>query len=115
MKRNGRMTRKITYSALFLAVAILLPFLTGQIPTVGRFLSPMHIPAFLCGFVCGPWWGAAVGAASPLLRSLMLGMPPMPTAAFMAIELAVYGAASGLFRRIFPKRICSYIRHFCFR
>ena len=62
--------RKLTYSALFLALAMVLPFLTGQIPEIGSMLCPMHIPALLCGFMCGWPWGLAVGFISPLLRSM---------------------------------------------
>ena len=68
--------RRLVYSALFLALALLLPFLTGQIPQIGSALNPMHIPVLLCGFVCGWPWGLAVGLIAPLLRHLLFGMPP---------------------------------------
>ena len=97
--------RKMIYSALFLALAFLLPFLTANNQQIATALSPMHIPAFLCGFICGPGWGAAVGFCAPLLRSVIIGMPPMPMAVCMAFELAAYGFSAGLFRRIFPKKI----------
>ena len=96
--------RKLTYSALCLAVALVLPFLTGQIPEIGSMLSPMHIPTLLCGFLCGWPWGLAVGFLAPLLRHLLFGMPPMPTALAMAFEMAAYGAAAGIFYRLLPKR-----------
>ena len=101
MKMNKR-TWKLTYSALCLALALVLPFLTGQIPTIGKMLSPMHIPVFLCGFLCGWPWGLAVGFLSPLLRSFLFGMPALfPGACAMAFELATYGAVSGfLYRRL---------------
>ena len=93
--------RKITYSALFLALAMVLPFLTGQIPEIGSMLCPMHIPALLCGFLCGWPWGLAVGFLSPLLRSLLFGMPPVWVAIAMAFEMATYGAVSGwLYRKL---------------
>ncbi len=96
---------KLTYSALYLAIALVLPFLTGQIPQIGSMLCPMHIPALLCGFVCGWPWGLAVGFISPLLRSVLFGMPTMfPTAVSMAFELAAYGAVSGLLYRALPKK-----------
>lgn len=92
-------------SALMLALAYTLPFLTGQIPEVGAMLCPMHIPVLLCGFICGWQWGLAVGFTAPLLRGLTLGMPPLfPTAICMALELATYGAIAGLMHRILPKR-----------
>ena len=95
--------RKLAYSALCLAIALALPFLTGQIPEIGSMLCPMHIPTLLCGFVCGWPWGLAVGVISPLLRSLIFTMPPMFAAVAMAIEMGVYGAAAGFLYRALPK------------
>lgn len=98
--------RKLTYAALFLALAIVLPFLIGQIPQIGQALSPMHIPVLLCGFLCGWPWGLAVGFIAPLLRSVLFGMPPMfPGAVAMAFELATYGALAGFLHRKFPRGI----------
>lgn len=95
--------RRLTYAALFLALALVLPFLTGQIPQIGSMLSPMHIPVLLCGFLCGWPWGLAVGFIAPLLRSVIFGMPVMfPGAVAMAFELAVYGGLSGYLRRKLP-------------
>ena len=102
---NSLQVRKLTYAALFLAIAMVLPFLTGQIPEIGSMLSPMHIPVLLCGFMSGWPWGLAVGFIAPLLRSVIFGVPPMfPGAAAMAFELAVYGCLSGLLYRVLPKK-----------
>lgn len=92
---------RLVLSALLLALGLVLPFLTGQIPEVGSRLLPLHLPALLCGFVCGWPWGLAVGAVLPVLRSFLFGMPPlMPTALAMTFEMAAYGAAAGvLYRR----------------
>ena len=96
-------TKHLVLTALFLALGIVLPFLTGQIPEVGSMLLPMHLPVLLCGFVCGWPYGLAVGFITPLLRSLLFGMPPMfPKAVAMAFELAAYGALAGLFYRLLP-------------
>lgn len=96
---------RLLYSAVGIALCIVLPFLTGQIPQIGQALSPMHIPALLCGFACGPVWGAIVGAIGPVLRSALFGMPPMfPVAVSMAFELAAYGAAAGILYRLLPKK-----------
>ena len=97
--------RKLTYAALFLALALVLPFLTGQIPQIGSALSPMHIPVLLCGFLVDWPWGLAVGFIAPLLRSVIFGMPVMvPGAVAMAFELAVYGLVSGILYRLLPKK-----------
>ena len=104
MHRNQ--IRRLTLTAMFIALGYLLPFLTGQIPQVGAVLSPMHIPALLCGFVCGWQYGLVAGAIMPLLRSATLGMPYIfPNAVAMAFELAAYGCAAGLLYRALPKHI----------
>ena len=98
--------KKITFAGMFLALALLLPFLTGQIPQIGNALSPMHIPVLLCGFVCGGPIGFVIGFIAPLLRYMLFGMPPiLPTGIAMAFELAIYGLTSGLFYKLLPKKI----------
>lgn len=97
--------RKLSFSAMFLALALLLPFLTGQIPQVGNALCPMHIPVLLCGFICGWPFGFAVGALAPLIRFFLFSMPPLfPTGIAMCFELAAYGACAGIFIRFLPKK-----------
>lgn len=104
MKRRNDI-KKLTLSAMFLALAFVMPFLTGQIPQIGSMLCPMHIPVLLCGFFCGAPWGFAVGFVAPILRSLVLGMPPMfPTAICMAFELGAYGFVAGLLHNKLPKK-----------
>ena len=96
---------KMILAALFLAIAYVMPFLTGQIPEIGAMLCPLHIPVLLCGFACGWPWGLVVGFIAPLLRSFTLGMPPIfPTAVCMAFELATYGGIAGLMHRILPRK-----------
>ena len=103
MKKSNQIFNMVL-AALFLAMAYVLPFFTGQVPQIGSMLCPMHIPVLLCGFICGWPWGLAVGVIAPLLRSATLGMPPMfPTAVCMAFELATYGAISGVMYKILPK------------
>ena len=97
--------RRLIYAALYLAMALVLPFVTGQIPEFGSMLCPMHIPALLCGFMCGWSWGLAVGFIAPLLRSVLFGMPPMfPGAVAMAFEIAVYGGMAGFLKRKLPEK-----------
>lgn len=88
--------QNITLSAMFLAIGMLLPFLTGQIQQIGNKLLPMHLPVMLCGLICGWPYGLAVGFLLPLLRSVCFGMPVLfPNAASMAFELAAYGLTAG--------------------
>ena len=96
-------TYNLVLAALFLALVLLLPFLTGQIPQIGQMISPMHIPAFLCGFVCGWPYALAVGFIAPLLRNLLFHMPPLfPTGVSMAFELAAYGVTAAICYRRLP-------------
>ncbi|MBR6027612.1 MAG: ECF transporter S component [Clostridia bacterium] len=97
--------RRMIYAALYLALALVLPFLTGQVPQIGSMLCPMHLPVLLCGFVCGWPYGLAVGLIAPVLRSLLFGMPALfPSAVAMTAELAVYGCAAGLGHRLLPRK-----------
>ena len=96
--------KKLIISAMMLALCLLLPFLTGQIREFGAMLCPMHLPVLLCGFLCGPIWGLAVGITAAPLRCLLFGMPKVPICLYMAVELAVYGLLAGLFYKIFPKK-----------
>ncbi len=102
--------QNLCLSAVCLALCMVLPFLTGQIPQIGNALSPMHIPVLMCGLICGWQYGLAVGFAAPLLRFLLFGMPPiMPTGLAMMFELAAYGAFSGLLLQFLPKKLyCLY-------
>lgn len=104
MSSQKKQIFQLVLAAMFLALAMLLPFLTGQIPEIGSMLCPMHIPVLLCGFFCGPIYGAAVGAAAPLLRFALFGMPPMPAGIAMMFELAAYGLAVGILHRLLPKK-----------
>ena len=104
-------TRNMVTAAVCLALCMVLPCLTGQIPEVGSMLCPMHIPVFLCGFAAGWGYAAVVGFVAPLLRFALFGMPPLfPVGIAMAFELAVYGLVSGwLYRRLPKKKRSIYI------
>ena len=107
MTRSKRslQTLRLTYAALYLALALVLPFLTGQIPQIGSMLCPMHIPVLLCGFICGWPYGLVTGLIAPVLRSFLFGMPQLyPTAIAMTFELAAYGAVSGMLYHLMPKK-----------
>ena len=104
---NNKQIKCLVLSALFLALAYILPFFTGNIPHVGAMLLPMHIPVLLCGFLCGAPWGLAVGLIAPIMRSVLTGgFPPMfPTAVAMSFELACYGFVCGFLYRRFSRKM----------
>ncbi len=94
---NNSHIKNLCLAAFFIALGFVLPFVTGSIPQIGNALLPMHIPVLLCGVVCGAKYGAAVGFVTPLLRSVIFGMPPIyPIGLAMALELATYAIVIGV-------------------
>ena len=105
LEMKGTEIKKLSLAAMFIAIGLLLPFLTGQIKQIGNMLLPMHIPVLLCGLVCGKYYGAAVGFILPLMRSVLFGMPAMfPSASAMAFELAAYGFIVGMLYSLFKRQ-----------
>lgn len=105
IKMNQNSIRNLVSAAICLALCMVLPFLTGQIPQIGSALSPMHIPVLLGGFICGPWCAMVVGFVAPLLRFVLFGMPPIfPTGLAMSFELAAYGLVAGILYTALPKK-----------
>lgn len=95
-KHLSKSTLNLVLSAMFLAIGLVLPFLTGQIQQIGNMLLPMHLPVLVCGLICGWQYGTAVGFILPLLRYVLFGMPPIfPIGIAMAFELAAYGFIAG--------------------
>ncbi len=93
----SKTTKNLTLSAMFLAIGMVLPFLTGQIPQIGNMMLPMHIPVLLCGVICGWKYGAVLGFILPLIRYMVFGMPVLfPTGIAMAFEMLTYGLVIGL-------------------
>lgn len=94
---NKENLKRISQSAMFLAIGMILPFFTSQVKELGDKLLPMHIPVLFCGLICGPKYGLMVGFILPFLRSLLFSMPRLyPNAVTMAFELATYGFVIGL-------------------
>ena len=107
MKENTALRKRIL-AALFLAIGLILPFITMQIPAVGKMLCPMHIPVLLCGYICGWPYGLLIGIITPLLRGVLFGMPAIfPNAFCMAFELATYGLVAGILSEKMKKDIKS--------
>lgn len=88
--------RKLTYTALFVALGIVLPqafHLLGG-PGLGSIFLPMHIPVLMGAILLGPVSGLLIGMISVLV-GFSLGMPTLPMAGFMFFELATYGLLAG--------------------
>lgn len=89
--------KNLTLTAMFFAIGLLLPFLTGQVPQIGSMLLPMHLPVFLCALICGWKYGVTMAMLLPITRSLIFTMPPLyPVAIAMTFELGTYALVAGL-------------------
>lgn len=97
--------KKLTLTAMFLSLGIVLPMIFGQVPQIGSMLLPMHIPVFLCAFICGWKYSAPMSFVLPLLRSVLFSRPNMyPEAISIAFEMAVYALVAGLIFEVFSKK-----------
>jgi niacin transporter len=94
----------IVYTALCIAIGVTLPLAFHAIPNAGSIFLPMHIPVLLCGLICGAPWGLACGILTPLISSMLTGMPPFAYLPGMLCELAAYGLMSGLLSRFFKNK-----------
>ncbi len=97
---KNKTVENIVYTAMFISLGVVLPFITAYVPNLGKMLLPMHIPVLLCGIICGAKYGFFCGSILPIFRSLLLAAPPLyPDAIVMTFELAAYGTAIGIMYR----------------
>ena len=98
MEHSKNQIKKITFSALLIAVGLVLPQLFHLIggTAAGTTMLPMHIPVLIAGLLLGPSMGMSVGLLLPLVSSLLMGMPPAIRLPFMMVELFTYGLVIGL-------------------
>jgi uncharacterized membrane protein len=84
-------TKQLILSGIFIALGLIIPPVFHSF-AMGAVLLPMHIPVLLSSFLLSPFFAFLVGALTPLLSSLLTGMPPFfPIAVQMTFELATYG------------------------
>ncbi len=104
VKPAARITVKTLISAGIVLLAALLPQFIHLVSGAegGAKWLPMYLPVLLGGCLLGWRWGLAVGILSPLVSFGFTSLTgnPMPAAVrlpYMAAELAVFAAVSGLF------------------
>lgn len=104
-KKKNAKTSYLIMALVCLAISVVLPMLTDQVPRFGQGLRPMHIPVLIAGFACGPVIGFFVGLAAPMLSLLIHGAPSLIQAGFaMSLELATYGLIAGLLYSQLPRK-----------
>ncbi len=97
---NQASVKRLVYTALCVALCVVLPMAFHTVQNAGSIFLPMHIPVLLCGLVCGWPYGLVCGAMGPFLSSLLTGMPPAAMMPGMMVELATYGCVSGAIMKL---------------
>ncbi|MGI6110129.1 MAG: ECF transporter S component [Eubacteriaceae bacterium] len=98
-------TKNLVGTGLCLAMGVILPQLFHMVGA-GTVFLPMHIPVLICGLCFGWQYGLVCGLITPLVSSVLTGMPPLfPTGTAMMFELGAYGAVSGLLYRSLRKNL----------
>jgi len=88
--------RKLTVSALFLALGVVLPLAFHFFGIAGKVFLPMHWAVVIGGCLLGPWWGALIGILCPAMNFLISGFPRFPSLLLMTPEMLSYGFLAGL-------------------
>lgn len=98
--KKGFSTRDLILAGVLLALGIVIPMIFHTVGIMGTVFLPMHIPVLIGGLLISPVLALLLGIITPLLNSVLTGMPPMfPMAAIMMFELGVYGLAASLATR----------------
>lgn len=95
---------KIILASIFIALGIVLPFITLNNQQLGSIFSLMHIPVLIGGLILGWKYGLVIGLITPILRFGIVSMPPLHVALTMMFELATYGAVIALAHEMLPKK-----------
>ena len=104
-------TRRLVIAGLLLAIGIIIPMIFHSTGIAGTVFLPMHIPVLIGGFLLPPYLALLLGMLTPLINSLVTGMPQLfPMAIIMSFELGIYGfVASLMYRKLNIPSIMSLI------
>ena len=93
-------TKQLVFTAVCIALCVVLPIAFHSIPNSAMVFLPMHIPILLCGLVCSWPYGLVCGLFGPLLSSILTQMPAMAVLPSMMVECAVYGCVASLMMQL---------------
>ncbi len=100
------------------AISVAMVILSVGLPQIAHIIGgasagaawmPMYLPALLAGCLLGWQWGLGVGIIAPIVSfgftTLALGsaMPALERLPYMTLELAAFGAVTGLFAKKIEK------------
>ncbi len=90
-------TKELVLSGMLLTLGILMPMAFHAVGGAGPVFLPMHLPVLFAGYLVAPPLAFIVGLLTPILSSVLTGMPPIfPMAVIMMFELSTYGLVVAL-------------------
>lgn len=106
-----RVSIKGAIGAILVILSVALPQLAHAVggAQAGAEWMPMYAPALLAGCLFGWQWGLGVGIIAPICSfgftslALATAMPSLERLPYMTLELAAFGAVSGLFAKSVSK------------
>ncbi|MEL7606322.1 MAG: ECF transporter S component [Sedimentibacter saalensis] len=94
---NKITTKEIILGGLLLATGLILPMIFHLFGLTGQIALPMHIPVLIGGFLLSPSLALSLGIITPLVSSVLTGMPVLfPMAVIMMFELGTYALTASL-------------------
>ena len=96
--------RSYIFTAAFVSLAVLVPWVFHQFHLAGPTFLPMHIFVLMAGLLFGWRAGLAVGLLTPLASYAVSGMPVLTILPQVLIELSAYGLIAGILREKYNLR-----------
>ncbi|TJX13445.1 ECF transporter S component [Tissierella creatinini] len=93
-------TKELVLSGLLLAAGLVLPMVFHMFSMTGPVFLPMHIPVLIGGMLLPPAFALLLGVITPVMSSILTGMPVVfPMAIIMAFELGTYALSASIATR----------------
>ena len=96
--------RSYALTALFVILAVFVPWIFHQFHLAGATFLPMHIFVLIAGLLFGWRAGLIVGLLTPLASFSISGMPVLNILPQIMIELSAYGLIAGVLRQRYNLR-----------
>ena len=96
--------RSYVLTALFVTLAVFVPWIFHQFHLAGATFLPMHIFVLIAGLLFGWRAGLITGLLTPLVSHFISGMPVLNVLPQIMIELSAYGLIAGILRQKYNLR-----------
>jgi len=96
--------RSYVLTAVFVTLAVSVPWIFHQFHLAGATFLPMHIFVLIAGLLFGWRAGLITGLLTPLVSHFISGMPVLNVLPQILIELSAYGLIAGILRQKYNLR-----------